>query len=1026
MRNRNTRRLLLTSTVIGRVALAVAAVLPAGALVVSAPAHAQDYSSGTLTGEVVDASGAPIAGAEVQITSSAQGFTRSATTDDGGDFRAALLPIGGYVVTITAPGYTSIAQSVNVGIGGQSSYAFTLEAASAASTTEATALGDIVVTAAARTLDRNRTTTGLTVNLEELVKTVPIGRDITSVVLLAPNAVAGDSAFGSQPSIGGSSVAENAFYLNGLNITNFDNYIGGSTVPYDFYRSVEVMTGGYSAEYGRSTGGIVNAISKSGTNEFEFALHGNWSPDALRETSPNTYSAANDRYEADSTSFTVEAGGPIIKDRLFFYGLAELRDQESSSYSITGRSNTIDKSDDPFYGAKVDAYITANHRLEGTYINTSRTTDRTVNNWDPATGELGATSSQSELGAGGESWVARYTGTFTDWLTISAAYGSNRDSNTSIPNNSEVPYAYDERDPEAPFRVSPGQSSSSFTPVRETERTFYRFDADLYFNFLGDHHLRAGYDKEETELTRFSETTGGVSYYYGLAEDGTTQAQGGNLAPGQEFVQVQRYSSGGAFSGENEAFYVTDSWTVNDQLTLNLGVRLDKFLINNADGVPVASFDEEIAPRIGAIWEPFADGQTRFYGSYGRYYLPVASNTAFRMGASELYSSEYFLLSGYDPATQTPYDPATGLPRQLGAQIVGWDGAAACPAGGLGTDGADGCTVTGDGTAAVVDSLIAQNLESTAQDEWIFGFERRFFDNWKFGAAYTYRKLLRNAEDVAIDAAVLNYCDAEGIAGCDDIWTGFHQYVIVNPGKSSTIILSDPLPGETELRTVDFSAQDLGYPEARRFYQGLELTLEREFDGKWGARGSWVVSRTVGNTEGYVKSDVGQSDAGITQDFDQPGLVDGAYGVTPNHRAHVFKLFGQYQVTNDFLVGTNMSIGSPRKFGCLGFHPTDPFANAYGAASYYCNGELTPRGSQLESDWTYSVDLSLRYTVPVAQLPGELVLRADIFNLFNADGVTDLYEFGETNGVGALDPLYGAPTAYQSPRYVRIGFDWQF
>lgn len=1010
---------------IGRVALAVAAGLPAVGVLMAAPAAtAQDYSSGTLTGSVSDASGGPIVGASVQIQSTGQGFTRSTTTDESGGFRAALLPVGAYVVTITAPGFTPIAQSANVGIGGQSSYAFTLEAAAGVGA-DATALEDIVVTAAARTLDRNRTTTGLTVDLEELVKTVPVGRDITSVVLLAPTAVSGDSTFGNQPSIAGSSVAENAFYINGLNITNFDNYIGGSTVPYDFYKSVEVMTGGYSAEYGRSTGGIVNAVSKSGTNEFEFGLHGNWSPADLRSTSPNTYSAANEEYEAESTSFTIEAGGPIIKDRLFFYGLTELRDTESSSYGITSGTKITDTSDDPFYGAKLDAYITANHRLEGTYLNTSRTTNRTTYNWDPETGEVGEEVSGTVFDSGGESWIARYTGTFTDWLTVSAAYGSNRDSNTSIPSNAGVNYAGDARSGTT-IRVSPGQTATSFTPERETERTFFRADADVYFNLLGEHHVRFGYDKEETELTRYTERTGGYSYYYRRANDGTVQAQGGNLSPGQDYVEVNIYRSGGTFTGENEAYYITDSWDVNDQLTLNLGVRLDKFLVNNADGVPVASFDNEVAPRLGAVWDPTGEGDMRFYGSYGRYYLPVASNTAYRMGASELYSREYFLLEGYDPSTGTPYDPSTGLPRQLGAQIVGWDGASACPGGGIGAVGADGCTVTADGTASVPVSLIAQNLESTAQDEWIFGFERRFLDNWTFGAAYTYRRLLRNAEDVAIDAAVLNYCEAEGIAGCEDIWTGFHQYVIVNPGKNATIVLSDPLPGETDLRTVDFTSQQLGYPESRRFYQALELTLEREFDGKWGLQGSWVISRTVGNTEGYVKSDVGQDDAGITQDFDQPGLVDGAYGVTPNHRAHVFKLFGQYQVTPNFLVGGNMNIASPRKFGCLGFHPTDQFARDYGAASYYCNGELTPRGSQLESDWTYNFDLSLRYTVPVQSLPGDLVLRADVFNLFDSDGVTDVYEFGELTGIGDPDPNYGAPIGYQSPRYVRLGFDWLF
>jgi outer membrane receptor protein involved in Fe transport len=79
----------------------------------------------------------------------------------------------------------------------------------------------------------------------------------------------------------------------------------------------------------------------------------------------------------------------------------------------------------------------------------------------------------------------------------------------------------------------------------------------------------------------------------------------------------------------------------------------------------------------------------------------------------------------------------------------------------------------------------------------------------------------------------------------------------------------------------------------------------------------------------------------------------------------------------------------------------------------------------MTSDWQTTFDVSLRYTVPVS-MPGDLVLRADIFNLFNLDAVSDLYEFGDLNGPDGADLYYGQPTSYQSPRYVRVGFDWTF
>src|SRR5690606_18064519 len=108
--------------------------------------------------------------------------------------------------------------------------------------------------------------------------------------------------------------------------------------------------------------------------------------------------------------------------------------------------------------------------------------------------------------------------------------------------------------------------------------------------------------------------------------------------------------------------------------------------------------------------------RSRIFGSYGRYYLPVAANTAFRMGAQERYFSEYFLLEGYTPGVTDPYD-SLGQPVQLGDQIVDWTDATACPAAAPGTSGVSGYRCAGAGTAAVPVALIAQTLESTARAE---------------------------------------------------------------------------------------------------------------------------------------------------------------------------------------------------------------------------------------------------------------------------------------------------------------------
>ena len=1052
MKTQTIRERLLASTMIGGVMLAAVVALPAVA-VIAAPtsASAQDFSTGSLSGTVTDASGAPISGASVEVRSNEQGFARNTTTDGAGGFRAALVPIGTYTVTITAPGYNPISQTASVSLGGTTAYDFTLAAAGAGGATD---LGDVVVTGARQSLAFNETTTGLVVDLEELVKTVPIGRDITSVTLLAPSTVQGDSAFGNVPSVAGSSVAENAFYVNGLNITNFDNYIGGSTVPFDFYRSVEVKTGGYQAEFGRATGGIINAVTKSGSNEFEFAIRGSYAPDALREQSPDTYVNRNQLDESNASSVTLEAGGPIIQDRLFFFALAQFQESDTFGAGFGGNA-TYQETDDPFFGLKLDGYITDDHRLELTVFDTTRETRSFTSAFDPDTDTVGPRPDVPTLfELGGLSYVARYTGQFTDWLTLSAAYGKNEDRNNTIPASFDLNLAQDIRgssaatDPQPnASRVSPGQVTNRITFPRETSREFFRADADIFVSLLGDHHIRAGYEKEETSLNRTTLAPGpfGTDYVYRRAGEATPQAQGAsNLLPGQDYVELRIFESGGSFTGENEAFYIQDSWDVSEQLTLNLGVRLDKFSLNNAEGTEYVSFDNEVGPRLGFTFDPMNDGRSRVFGSYGRYYLPVASNTAFRQGAAELFYSEYFLLEGYTPVAPGTFNPdgtenvdggdvratvpydANGVPIQLGDQIVNWTGAAACPVhDSPAPDGTMGCRVTSIGEVLPTDALVSQNLESTAEDEWIIGYERKVGDLWTFTAALMYRDLLRNAEDVAIDLAVNNYCDEQGIVGCGAIWDGFHQYVILNPGSAATIVLSDPLPGETEARTVEFSAADLGYPKAKRTYTALELSFERAFDGIWALQGSWTISESRGNTEGYVKSDNGQTDAGITQDFDQPGLTDGSDGLLPNHRGHNFKLFGSYQLTDNLLVGGNVSVSSPRAYGCIGLHPTDLFAQAYGAAANYCNGELVPRGTAAESEWIKQIDLSLRYNVPLEAIAGDLVLRADVFNIFNFSGVTDIDEFGE-DGDGNPRSEYLSPLGYQTPRYVRLGFDLTF
>lgn len=1011
-------RLFASSLLAGVAAMGVPMLAGVATLSLAPEAQAQDYTSGVITGSVEDESGAPVAGATVTITSRAQGFSRTATTSSSGAYRFAGLPGGQYSISVAGE-----TQTVRVNAGETVSFSFVTSGSS----------DEIVVTGTRAVQAFANTTTGLNLNVEELVRDVPVARNLTALITLAPGTSTGDAAFGNLASIGGSSVAENAYYINGLNITDFDTYLGSALVPFEFYRYVETKSGGYPAEFGRATGGIVNAVTRSGSNEFRGALHVTWSPDELSEDGDDlqncqfspalTCSNLTLRSEdvAESYSTVLEMGGPLIRDRLFAYGLLELRNVETSTNNLIGGTRTTDVSDNPFWGVKLDAYPLDDHHFEFTYFDTRRTTVRTINAISYTGGNyvVGTKTGENEFNLGGYNYVGQYTGHITDWLTVSAAVGqyNNRFDNAII---SPADTFFRNLSGVTAFGVANGgyynpQRTATVETPYDTRRDFWRADIDVFFTLFGDHHIRAGVDNEDNTLEHNSVRFGPDESIYIMRRCSTTNSLRCNGTPdlnaGDLYVEVNHFNSGGSFEGENAAMYIQDEWRPTDRLTLNLGGRWDTFKVFQGSGQEMVNLEDNFGLRTGFSYDLDEEGRTQLFGSFSQYYLPIASNTAFRMTGFEEFWREYWTITG-----------VSGGQPALGSQITGWSGAAPCPApllSGSAPAGTVACSVTGDGSAKSSETLISQNLEATQEDEWIIGLRHQFNDRWSFGVSLTHRELVTTAEDAAIDAAVLNYCAANSIANCSSTWTGFHQYVIINPGNSATVTL-DGLSGQT----VTFTAAELGYDAAERTYDAVEFTFrrDRQEGDRWDIAGSYTLSESRGNSEGYVQSDFGQDDAGITQDFDQPGFLDGADGLLPNHRRHRVKLWGSYDVTEAFSVGSQVQISSPRPLSCFGLHPTDPFANAYGAASHFCGGVLSPRGTASETDWIYNVDLSFRYTIDVAS---GLTLRADIFNLFNFQGANERSEFGDLAS-GGPDPNYDIITAYQSPRSVRIGFDLEF
>jgi len=974
----------------GRLRLAARSMLFAvgvGAASLSGVAYAQSNVEGAIYGTVPGGDDGTIV-----IENTATGATFTSTGGDDGRFRFSALPTGSYKVTLKREGKPDVSKIVSVRIGTGTSVSF--------ETSTNADLGTVqVVGAAISPIDV--TSTDTTINFsEEQIDQLPIARNLTAVALLAPGTTLGDSAFGNLASFSGSSVGENVYYFNGFNISNFRTGLGFSVIPFEFIREFQVNSAGYGAEFGRSTGGLVNMTSKSGGNEFKVGANIYWEPESLRSYAPSSiytdedsgdrvYLVNNDNDEFEERTVNLFASGPIVKDRLFFYAIGELRDRPETytlaGGTVGGDQQVFDRErDTPFYGVKLDGVIADGHNLEFTYIkNEDEVTDTTNNGLDSRVYNLG-----------GKVIIGRYSGKLLDNLTLSLLAGKSEDEDSSTIGS-----------PATSTYISAtnigggiiGFSPLSLIDTNLDERKAYR--ADLVWE-TQDHRLRVGYDLENNSVDNrdyipgnyMDPSTGDTArlVYFNRAqyEDGSFDRA----------VYTDFYENIGAFETDSSAYYIEDTWYVDDRLVLTLGLRNETFDNKNAKGDTFIKTKDQLQPRLGLSYDlSGGEGTKKLLLKYGRYYIPVATNTNLRLAGAETY-----IRRRYDVDDANPYDE-NGLPNFVDATPMPYS-----------------TSVYGDGSVHPTESAVDSTIEPQYQDEFVIGYQQAIGNKWQVGLTFIHRDLKSTLEDIAIDAALNEYAAGNGY---DDFYaSGFDYYVLTNPGSDLNIQVD--LDGDEVAEDVAISGAQTGYPKGERYYNGLEFTFEKIWDGKWTVQGSYTWSQSYGNVEGYVRSDNGQDDAGLTTGFDQPGLVDGSYGYLPNDRRHRFKAFGAYRVLPELDIGANLLVQSGRPINAFGNHPSDAFAAEYGSESFYSYGELNPRASRGETPWIWSLDLSARYKPMV--VPG-LTVGLDVINVFDNDDETEVFEIEEQDfGPGVPDYRYNNPTAYQTPRYVRLSLEYDF
>lgn len=1037
--------------VFSRLGLAAAIVAGAGTY-----AFAQTATTGAVSGTITDKAGAPVAGALVRL-SSAQ-TSRTFLTGTDGSFRMGLLNPGAWSIEVTKSGFQKFSQNITVLVN-------QTQPVSIKMATEAATVVEVLGTQT--TIDNTTTQTGMVASMDTLAA-IPKGRDISSVTMLAPGVVAG--GFGNDPSVGGGSSAENSYIVDGLSTTNTARGFQGAALVTDFIDQVEVQTGGFKPEYS-ALGGVVNAITKSGTNEFKGSSWLTWDAigiqaqakhgDYFKQLPPNS------RYDIGA-----EVGGPIIKDKLFFFaGIDGTKTETNDALNLPNGNGLKDGKrtiDQLQFIGKINWYLTQDQQFTFS-LNLNDNKD----DWPTACpGTLG----DAELGRARkdttQNFVINYDWTINPSLFLSAKLGTTQYKTTIDPTNSTdvavTDYRYTEFGPASPTWQGSGLAWRGggygyYVNEDKTQTTQARVDLSW---FVATHNMKFGISHIESKYTEIASTTGG--------HRDTITAGVDNTPAGQRSLYQYYLSTNASVKAIWDAIYAQDTWDVGAGVKLMYGFRYeiqDQRDWKDKSFMKFDKFSDYVQPRLGFTWDVNQDGKTKVSGSYAKYFESIPQRLAIRVYANEVYSR--YRYSG----SQYTYDINTG--------------AYALNAGAVSNQLVDYATPFSF-------DPIGEGAKLPQRTEYVLGIDHTLPSGWTVGVHGKYRELKNALEDMVFTDNMGNpYDEGPAIAfdGSGNPLYGAGAAVISNPGgfqqwrpnpKSMTLWLLNNgyTVNNYGINILDyynpstglFTVNNTGFPKAGNKFSSVDFTLDKKTDRDV-LSFSYTWSRLEGNYEGVVSSSNGQADGNITASFDYYPYV--GYGLLPNDRTHVVKLFASHRFDlagGDLNVGANWTYmsGSPVSLfddGSIsnGYAPGydtqyvafDPALNgnrvANSAAIYAANiaytasgapywatpstsdnshqwldlgsyGNATPANGQLgqygRTPAINNVDMHIDWT---KKLSGKLRLipSVDVFNVFNTRYATAVYQQA-TDQSGNADVRYGAPTDWQVGRRYRFGIKLQF
>lgn len=518
---------------------------------------------------------------------------RQAVSARDGVFQILALPPGLYTLRLTAVGFTPVTiDSVRVQLGRTAGLS---EVVMRRATAE---LSEVRITAPLITLDAARTTVGATLEASDLAN-LPGDRDHKSLMAVLPHA--NTSYHGDPVNMAGATGLENMYFIDGVNVTAQRDAMRGTSLPYNFIRTVEVRGGGYDARYGKALGAIVNAVTYSGTNELETSIFGYFTHDGFAATPLATASLRETGSRSHDAG--VRLSGPVVRDRLWF-SVAYNSQIDRAERIISTFGSFVDRRKADIFAGKLTWQPNAKVQSELSVFGDPTVHDQVAPSFAPDYAPLNPEPFLRRLEYGGTVASLRTSWTAGPSLDVVAEF--------AISNGRERDF----------LRAPAGVQTLLIDNVERTieggvgittEGTQGQRSVALRGDYsTGSHIIRAGIEYEEGRVGRKIGSGAGLISRGGLSS-----------------YVVDSHSADGLFRSRAPAAYLQDSWRATNRLTLNAGVRWSAQYLLGESGVTRQRLAGQWQPRVGFSLDLDAGTRRRVFGSYGRFFqqLPLNQST---------------------------------------------------------------------------------------------------------------------------------------------------------------------------------------------------------------------------------------------------------------------------------------------------------------------------------------------------------------------------------------------------------------